>query len=418
MARKIATRIKVKGHLLTLSPLHVGGMHLDPTVDLALAVDGLGRYYIPGTSLAGAFRNWMNCNLSNQDGLWGYQTKDEGHASFMLIEDLHLPANMQIEIRDGVGIDRQWGSAADKSKFDRAIIPKGKQWDFQMSLEIPAGKEFQAELERLLDALHAGEIRLGASKTRGLGRVQLANCQLLTQTLNTKNGMIAVLQDAINQQGNYQPYLHQPALSKSQIKVSIEWKPIGPVMVKDAIEGNTVDILPLMSANGNDQLALVLPGSSIKGALRSQAERIIRTVCNLPININDVFLKQVQVPLVSELFGAAADPNNPKMGQGALYVEDCFSEKKTDRFKWQKVIEASTEANLRTALDDTGLGDIQQAFHVAIDRWTGGAAEHMLYSNLEPFGLEWSPIELTVNLGRLVHIIIERVRKSSSLCRS
>jgi hypothetical protein len=36
--------------------------------------------------------------------------------------------------------------------------------------------------------------------------------------------------------------------------------------------------------------------------------------------------------------------------------------------------------------------------------WTGGAAEHMLYSNLEPFGIKWQQIELTVNLDRLAEM--------------
>jgi CRISPR/Cas system CSM-associated protein Csm3 (group 7 of RAMP superfamily) len=38
-------------------------------------------------------------------------------------------------------------------------------------------------------------------------------------------------------------------------------------MVKDSIEGNAVDVLPLTSANG-EALALVIPGSSVKGAMR------------------------------------------------------------------------------------------------------------------------------------------------------
>ncbi len=42
---------------------------------------------------------------------------------------------------------------------------------------------------------------------------------------------------------------------------------------------------------------------------------------------------------------------------------------------------------------------IQQAIHVAIDRWTGGAADGMLYSTLEPMGIDWEPICLDVNLS-------------------
>ncbi|MDV7398814.1 hypothetical protein RZS08_45830, partial [Arthrospira platensis SPKY1] len=44
---------------------------------------------------------------------------------------------------------------------------------------------------------------------------------------------------------------------------------------------------------------------------------------------------------------------------------------------------------------------LQPAMHVAVDRWTGGAADGMLYSVLEPIGVEWEAIGLQVDLARL-----------------
>ena len=41
------------------------------------------------------------------------------------------------------------------------------------------------------------------------------------------------------------------------------------------------------------------------------------------------------------------------------------------------------------------------AFHVAVDRWTGGAAESLLYTVLEPHGVAWEPIRVTLDLMRL-----------------
>jgi CRISPR/Cas system CSM-associated protein Csm3 (group 7 of RAMP superfamily) len=412
MARQLTQRIKVKGELITQSPLHFGGISLDPTIDLALALDGRGRYYIPGTSLAGALRQWMYGNLDRDLTrlLWGYQEQNRGHASFILVEDAYFDLP-NIEIRDGVGIDRYSGTAAGGKKFDQAIIPKGVKCNFAMSVEIAAQGDFSNALDDLLDALCAGEIRLGAAKTRGLGRVKLEDCQKLTQTLNTRVGMLQALRDTID--SSYQPYTPKPPRQTAQLQIAITWKPIGAVMVKDAIEGNAVDAIPLTSADG-ENLALVIPGSSIKGALRSQAERIVRTVMNISAKKDDEFLEQVKVPIVENLFGAAADKDRQKLGQGALFVDDCYSHDRMTNAAWQEVIQATRkdknpntqqsynpEGELITALSNAGLPSVQQAVHVAIDRWTGGAAEHMLYSNLEPFGINWHQIELTVNLERL-----------------
>jgi CRISPR/Cas system CSM-associated protein Csm3 (group 7 of RAMP superfamily) len=401
MARKLTQRIKVKGVLITQSPIHVGGISLDPTIDLALAVDGQGRYYIPGTSLAGALRQWMSGNLGDAQtqSLWGYQEKDKGHASFISIEDAYFD-RPGVEIRDGVGIGRQSGTAADGKKFDRAIIPKGVRCSFAMSVEIAAEGDFSNALDDLLDALCAGNIRLGAAKTRGLGRVKLEECHKLAQTLNTRVGMLQALRDTID---SYQPYEHKPPRQTAQLQIAIKWTPIGAVMVKDAIEGNAVDAIPLTSADG-EELALVIPGSSIKGALRSQAERIVRTVMNISATKDDKFLEQVKVPIVENLFGAAAEKDRQKLGQGALFVDDCYSQNSSSSDDWQNVINANTEGELLAALSNAQLSSIQPAVHVAIDRWTGGAAEHMLYSNLEPFGINWQQIELTVNLDRLAEM--------------
>lgn len=404
MARKISQRIHIKGELVTESPLHVGGMSLDPTIDLSLAVDGQGCLYIPGTSLAGALRSYLD-----SDELWGYQRQNLGHASHIVIEDTFL-SNASVvfpEVRDGVQIDRRWGTAANQGKFDQAIIPKGVRLSIKMSLDLPKQEEkeslppesYSSSLDRLIGALIAGEIRLGAAKTRGLGRVKLENCQRLVHIFQTKAGILAALQNASANSASYEEYNPPKVLASEQIKVTIAWKPVGAVMVKDSIEGNAVDVLPLTSANGED-LALVIPGSSVKGALRFQAERILRTLCPDLVSSDD-FKQQVQIPIVQSLFGAAAQKGKKEFGQGAMFVEDCYSQQQSSRKAWQNVMQPDKDSNLMAALSNANLPTVQQAFHVAIDRWTGGAAEHMLYSNLEPFGVEWSPIELRVNLTRL-----------------
>src|SRR5438128_2649103 len=123
MARKIHSRLKIEGTLTALTPMHVGGYGDSPDTDLPLARNGEDKCYVPGTSLAGVLRAWcvkaFGESLVNE--LWGFQKDDKGHASFVLIEDaiVDLPAGAAIETRDGVGIDRAWGVAAEGIKYDR-----------------------------------------------------------------------------------------------------------------------------------------------------------------------------------------------------------------------------------------------------------------------------------------------------------
>jgi CRISPR/Cas system CSM-associated protein Csm3 (group 7 of RAMP superfamily) len=222
---------------------------------------------------------------------------------------------------------------------------------------------------------------------------------------------------------------HTPiATSAAQLlRLSIQWEPVGAVMVKSGQDGVAVDILPLASRDC-DKVAFVLPGSAIKGALRSQAERILRTVLNIRVPVpshderkeqNKNFQDQLEHPqleLTQWLFGKAGSKDekeenkkdkSPKIGRGALMVDDCYCQKQINPQVWQAVEQAiddpkdSNSGTLRGSLDAAGLTETQQAFHVAIDRWTGGAADQMLYTALEPFNLAWNTIELTLDLKRI-----------------
>ncbi|MFN7357262.1 MAG: hypothetical protein ACK5UZ_18465, partial [Pseudanabaena sp.] len=84
---------------------------------------------------------------------------------------------------------------------------------------------------------------------------------------------------------------------------------------------------------------------------------------------------------------------------GALAVDDCYAIVNISENQWQDITSAEKELPLRNALDQAGLNNTQQAFHVAIDRWTGGAADGFLYSTLEPMGVNWEPIQLTLDLN-------------------
>src|SRR6185503_3360049 len=239
---------------------------------------------------------------------------------------------------------------------------------------------------------------------------------------------------------------HAVLKPRPSLSIEIEWKPKGALMVKAEREGMGVDMLPLTSLI-DDQLAFVLPGSSIKGALRAQAERIARTVrgFNAPSkrNLGQLFLDQIGMRhsdsngtaepgdggaaahLIGSLFGVAARRDHhqakkshtkPRPGLSAVSALDCYANSRFSREQWGNVEQAQSDIEpgrskspLYEALEHSGLthnsptteSHSQMAMHVAIDRWTGGAADKFLYSVLEPHGMDWEPIRLSLDLTRL-----------------
>ena len=168
MARERVSRIRLQGTLVAQTPLHVGGLGDDVDTDLPLARDGAGKLYIPGTSVAGSLRQWSEQAFGEDAAKrhWGYQEAERGHASYVIVEDVPVcdSGSVVVEIRDGVGIDRQWGAAAERIKYDRAILPRGTKLKIALSAEAENAEkrlEMLALLAALKEALEAGRLRMG-----------------------------------------------------------------------------------------------------------------------------------------------------------------------------------------------------------------------------------------------------------------
>ena len=214
-----------------------------------------------------------------------------------------------------------------------------------------------------------------------------------------------------------------PAVSAAdgKLEITIEWAAQTPVVVRDSMQGTVVDALPLADRVTRDpgpaQMAWLLPGSSIKGALRSHAERIVRTLRRVAAPGD--FLEAVrdrQLGPVLTLFGFAGDRSGPAAGEhrpsgwrGALDVPDCYSRARFSGDAWQRVMTAHSgggdpEEELMAVRDRlAGLPPAARpriSHHVAIDRWTGGAAENLLFSVLEPAGMQWEDLTLAVDTRR------------------
>ncbi len=447
--RSLYSVVTARGELVAETALHVGGVGGDVDTDLPLAVNGAGNYYIPGTSLAGVLRAWFRAailgdsvlgsderDLAEVEDLFGYASDDEedtGHASKLIVDDAVVIGQVEHEIRDGVGIDRQWGTAAEGIKFDCAVLPRGTRFRFSVRLETANQEEHDrllGQLRTMLDALTSGGLRVGAATTRGLGKIKLVNVQLRELRFDDAEAFL----DGLAQGGRKLSLEAIPPWKpkgRPVLAMEIDWEPVGPVMVKAGYDGMASDMLPMTTGvDGGRRITPVLPGSSIKGALRSRAELIVRTILGQDVvdeeDPRKRFLGQLEVPLVDELFGTALmhrkdsprarrgnggaeKPSGtrsdlPEPGRGALLVEDCLAER--DRFdpaRWADVVAAADDAGVLSALNQLGgsAARWQQAYHVAVDRWTGGAAERMLYTVLEPHGVQWEPIRMTVDWRRI-----------------
>ena len=173
--------------------------------------------------------------------------------------------------------------------------------------------------------------------------------------------------------------------------VRIGWNSPTGVFVHDpqADDGNTQHPLRVKTASENtkDSTApLLLPGTSIRGALRSRCSRIARTVLyannppsqgesftqtdsndnQVPIDIHEQLAKEPR--LVRYMFGTTEY-------RGAVQVRDCTTK---------------------------NTGSSVKVTHNAIDRWTGGVVEGLLFNEVTYPHATWNDIVIEVDTARLL----------------
>ena len=463
MGQSIGTRIEVLGTLTCLGPVHIGGWDTTTEASLTIARDGKGQPFLPGTSIAGALRAYL-AGLDLPRGgdpaavtaaLFGSITPNsqDGSPSWIRLDDAHLVADeVAPTVRDGVGIDRVSATAAANFLYTRQVLPAGTRFAFRLVADTPTATApdypggwstlVRDAVDALVTGLAQARVPIGAGRGRGFGRMGLGEVTIRSADLSDPAGLIAWLTGTA-------PAVSPPLTEDSSVRgdqprdgrlrISIAWRPTGPLLVRDSLPGTVVDTLPLTDTAADGTVRLLLPGSSIRGVLRAHAERIVRTLRrqDAPADFNDA-LRQPP-PGVDVLFGSAPAGDRDGRGhpaghrgdgrgrRGTLAVADCHSIGQVDARQWNDIISISPdptnpasrgeraerkERNSQREQARSGLhqelANIRQRLplsvsdHVAIDRWTGGASDHRLFSVLEPrHRTEWEPISIDIDVTQL-----------------
>lgn len=84
----------------------------------------------------------------------------------------------EFEIRSGVAIDRNLGTNVENRTFTTEVVPEGTKFSFQAVLENAEEHEWKV-VKQLLRAMELGIIPIGGMKSRGLGEIKLTDIRPL-----------------------------------------------------------------------------------------------------------------------------------------------------------------------------------------------------------------------------------------------
>lgn len=382
--REIAQRLVVRGDLTLLGPAHLGNGDSGGSTDMPLLLDALERRpLLTGSSLAGALRAYLltrsagyaaaeqardkNDPRSIVELLFGGAKGDaEGDQSPLIVDDA-LAQTIVPEIRDGVRIDACTRTAQEGFKFDAELLPPGTV--FPLRFELLLSSEQQAErlaaLALALEALELGAISIGGRKTRGFGRCTVAGWRVARFDLHNKAQLhewLTLDEETHPALGSaaprktvqeWQAVFGQPAAQDARdlLLLTAQFKLASPILIRAELPLGDGDDQPDFVHLRDALDRPVLSGTSLAGALRARALRILNTLGQF---------QDAPDSLLNTLFGKDMQQHKQHPTASRLIVDEA-------------VIANSTPL-------------VQS--RVSIDRFTGGALDTALFNEAPEVGGE------------------------------
>lgn len=231
-----------------------------------------GSCLIQGSSLAGALRSWAQTHETDVlvNALFGNQSS----RGSLVVSDGRFDNRTEIVVRPRLRIDSRTGAAHKNGKFDLAHVGAGAE--FRFTLHWLGDKETLDDtkaVERMLAALHQGEILLGAQKNNGFGRVSLC---VMKQTYDLRRA------------GDRECWLSDAEGGEPLTLPNTERKQVTLFCLKGVADSLLVKAASTEHESGGSYTYNLteagyplIPGSSVKGAVRARAE-LIAGVLGLP----------------------------------------------------------------------------------------------------------------------------------------
>ncbi|MBN2089194.1 hypothetical protein JW964_06260 [candidate division KSB1 bacterium] len=351
-------KLMLKVPLALESPLMIGNGESENSDIDVLKQDG--KPLIPATSIVGVFRAYLENGLEKQlkqdqalekNFIFLFGDRDTKTAQSALQCDDIILKNAAIPTRDGVKIDPKTNLAMDQNKYNYELVEH--KTPFNLQLEITIRDEFDREIfKRLLltifEGIGNGQIRLGAKTNKGFGKLKIedkGNIEIAELDFSKKSD----LWQWLSGEYQYRPFIDKEleayTLTNKEFTIDAWFKIKNSFLIR-SYPGDPFqpDAVPIKQ---NDNY--VLPGTSVMGAVRHRALKILKT---LALSENSIEEK------MQDLFGFEGKPASP-VGM----------EKKKSAKKGRLVVEETIIKNV--------LAQIQT--RIKIDRFTGGTIEGALF---------------------------------------
>ena len=300
--------ILIKGILKTCTPFMIGSGE-EESSDSDVLRDSDGNVYIPGTSLAGVSRHFLETVGINTDDIFGkleVEKEDEtDYESKIKFFDAFATNEVSTSVRDSVRLVDK--ISLDGSKFDYEIAEAGAEFIFKIELNTCSCEEKKI-CSYIINGFRNGDIRIGSKTTRGFGVVDIEDIKYLQLDLTNAEEMDTyinldrdwnIVDKAFSaeelEEARYEG-VYETIERDFSLKSFLFIRDYGSTKKVEGDDSKFVDAQTLTNAKENP----VIPGPSIAGVIRSHCRKILdkagyKTEKERQDFINDLFGYETEV---------------------------------------------------------------------------------------------------------------------------
>jgi CRISPR/Cas system CSM-associated protein Csm3 (group 7 of RAMP superfamily) len=360
-------QVKITAILETTSPLHCGDGNTllaqewdsqkkktDGTIN-TVCKGVNNQAYIPATTLRGSLRDRYKGN--DKDILFGSSQGKGGMGKIRVYDatsngiqdikgDRYQHNEFKTILRDGVSINPVTQTAKEHHLFVHEIVPS--KTEFTLILEVD--RITKNQLENIIHLLQQwnNDMRsaLGKGKSKGWGKLKLIKQpQIATLTSQAVKQWIEDQTEKPIWKSEESP--SNPAKKQSN-SIIFNLKPHSPLLINDHARITGVKQEAKQVFMRNSEGKAIIPGSSLKGAVRAHAHKIMATIAHLHYNKEAIQAAKMVENSINQLFGA-------EQKRSLLWISDAIDQ-----------VEGSSKKH-------------EQYFN-AVDRFTGGVVDTALFS--------------------------------------
>jgi CRISPR/Cas system CSM-associated protein Csm3 (group 7 of RAMP superfamily) len=353
----------LRGIIELAKPALIGSGKSEQT-EMDVILDSEGKPFIPATSLVGVLKHRIEemydskGKKDNINEFWGFAGKEDGRGSALACSDLTcISGDYKINTRDGIAIDTLTGMVQPGAKYDYQVVEPGAKFQLEMEVLIKSNHDssfFTEMFAAIIHALVSESIHIGAKSNNGLGKIKLIDYKTYQVNFSEKEHIKKWFAYLDGRDVSHLPSIELPASfnvkrGDGYMSIEAEFKLLSSFIVRSYTEDPGAPDSVNIQSGGH----YILPGSSMKGAIRARAERILNTLNKPP-------------EILEKLFGNV-EKNNGKKLRGKVRIQETDIEK----------------VEIDDSVTDSYKAELQT--RIKIDRFTGGTMEGALFDSMPLF---------------------------------